>query len=133
MEKYFDCFWPGSHVENHSSRNPSSRHFPGQYQHIQQLTNRACLERIAFTLLTLVLIIVFLIAALVLVYLGTANLDHLSNVAYTSQRDGRLDRSDGSNSPKGSSGRDDHNFEDGVEIVKIKTTEEKVRIFYFIF
>ena len=81
------------------------------------MATKTCLERLAFTLLTLVLIIVFLIAALVLVYLGTANLNEGGGGGLYPQGSVMRSRTDEDAGM---------NFEDGVDIVRIKTTEEKV-------
>ncbi len=81
---------------------------------------RTCLERVVFALLTLVLVIIFLVAALVFLYLGSGV--------------GGLDG--GYGGPyDGGGGRDADlpsveaaglNVEDGIDIVRIKTTEEVV-------
>lgn len=84
-------------------------------------TSKACLERIAFVLLTLVLIIVFMIAALVMLYLSAAgDTKSVGNYKLGGPAGPGSGGMDSQSSPRQNS------VEDGVDIVRIKTTEEKV-------
>ena len=136
VDKYLDCFWPTTTAHTVSTgtadtgtgtgrRRRHHRHrvtMPGPGHGM--LHSRTCLERIVFALLTLVLVIVFLVAALVFLYVGSTNLESAySTMVFNGDHD-RLNSYDrgGMSAPATSL-----NTEDGIDIVRIKTTEEQVR------
>ena len=113
--KYFHNFWPSA--SSMAGSLASAR------------TSRTCLERIVFVLLTLVLVIIFLVAALVFLYLGSSNLDSYS-IVFNGGGDAHGDAHGGSRKQVGDAGGGSgyslNSEEDGIDIVRIKTTEEKV-------
>jgi hypothetical protein len=93
-------------------------------------TPRTCLERAVFVLLTVALIVIFMVAALVLVYISSGTMDAYSVVFSNDRSASAAVHDGGAGNGLGSSAASfsDHEDEDdGVDIVRIKTTEQKVR------
>lgn len=93
--------------------------------------SRGCLERIVFVLLTMVLVVIFLVAALVFLYLGSSGMDSYS-IVFSGETTGNVDidhEDRHRNVLNVRNGGDFSLYSDnyGVEVVRVRNQEGKVK------